>query len=51
MRKEAGFEVMDKIKVYAHGNDKIQEVMKAHEDEIKSEVLQTKWYLVRPMVM
>ena len=39
MRKEAGFEVMDKIKVYAHGNDKIQEVMKAHEDEIKSEVL------------
>ena len=39
MRKEAGFEVMDKIKVYAHGNDKIQDVMKAHEDEIKSEVL------------
>ena len=39
MRKEAGFEVMDKIKVYAHGNDKIQEVMKAHEDEIKFEVL------------
>ena len=39
MRKEAGFEVMDKIVVYAHGNDKIQEVMKAHEDEIKSEVL------------
>ena len=39
MRKEAGFEVMDKIVVYAHGNDKIQNVMKAHEDEIKSEVL------------
>ena len=39
MRKEAGFEVMDKIKVYAHGNDKIQDVMKTHEDEIKSEVL------------
>ena len=39
MRKEAGFEVMDKIVVYAHGNDKIQEIMKAHEDEIKSEVL------------
>ena len=39
MRKEAGFEVMDKIVVYAHGNDKIQKVMKAHEDEIKSEVL------------
>ena len=39
MRKEAGFEVMDKITVYADGNDKIQDVMKAHEDEIKSEVL------------
>ena len=39
MRKEAGFEVMDKIVVYAHGNGKIQDVMKAHEDEIKSEVL------------
>ena len=26
MRKEAGFEVMDKIVVYAHGNDKIQDV-------------------------
>ena len=39
MRKEAGFEVMDKIVVYAHGNDKLQDVMKAHEDEIKSEVL------------
>ena len=39
MRKEAGFEVMDKIVVYAHGNDKIQDVMKVHEDEIKSEVL------------
>ena len=39
MRKEAGFEVMDKIVVYANGNDKIQDVMKTHEDEIKSEVL------------
>ncbi len=39
MRKEAGFEVMDKIVVYAHGNDKIQDVMKTHEDEIKLEVL------------
>ena len=39
MRKEASFEVMDKIVVYAHGNDKIQDIMKAHEDEIKSEVL------------
>ena len=51
MRKEAGFEVMDKIVVYAHGNDKIQDVMKAHEDEINQKYLQTKWYLERPMVM
>ena len=39
MRKEAASKLMDKIVVYAHGNDKIQDVMKAHEDEIKSEVL------------
>ena len=47
MRKEAGFEVMDKIVVYAHGNDKIQDVMKAHEDEIKSEVLADEMVLGR----
>ena len=51
MRKEAGFEVMDKIVVYANGNDKIQDVMKAHEDEINQKYLQTKWYLARPMVI
>ena len=45
MRKEAGFEVMDKICVYAKGNDKIAEVMKAHEDEIKGEVLAEKMIL------
>ena len=46
MRKEAGFEVMDKIqvyvkdnKVYAKDNDKIVSIMKNHGDEIKSEVL------------
>ena len=39
MRKEAGFEVMDKICVYAKGNDKIQSVMESHKEEIKSEVL------------
>ena len=39
MRKEAGFEVMDKIRVYAKDNDKVIEVMKAHQDEIKAEVL------------
>ena len=39
MRKEAGFEVMDKIKVYAKDNQKILDIMKAHETEIKAEVL------------
>ena len=39
MRKVAGFEVMDKIRVYAKDNDKIVSIMKNHGDEIKSEVL------------
>ena len=39
MRKEAGFEVMDKIRVSVKDNDKIMEIMKAHQDEIKAEVL------------
>ena len=32
MRKEADFEVMDKICVYVQDNDKIQDIMKAHEE-------------------
>ncbi|RHG15136.1 isoleucine--tRNA ligase [Blautia obeum] len=39
MRKEAGFEVMDKIHIYAKDNDKILELMKNHKKEIMSEVL------------
>ena len=39
MRKEAGFEVMDKIHSYAKDNDKILELMKNHKEEIMSEVL------------
>ena len=39
MRKEAGFEVMDKIRVSAKGNAKIEDLMKANEAEIKSEVM------------
>ena len=39
MRKEAGFEVMDRIKVFASGNDKIAEVLTANADVIKKEVL------------
>ena len=39
MRKEAGFEVTDKICVYAMGNHKIELIFKDHEEEIRSEVL------------
>lgn len=39
MRKEADFEVMDKIIVYADKNDKIKQVLSDNSDEIKSEVL------------
>ena len=39
MRKEAGFEVIDKIHIYAKDNDKILELMKNHKEEIMSEVL------------
>ena len=39
MRKEAGYEVMDKIHIYAKDNDKILELMKNHKEEIMSEVL------------
>ena len=39
MRKEADFEVMDKIVVYAKDNDKIISVMNNNADEIKTEVL------------
>ncbi|MEE3419570.1 MAG: isoleucine--tRNA ligase [Lachnospiraceae bacterium] len=39
MRKEAGFEVMDRIKVYSKGNDKLSGIMQAHKDEICHDVL------------
>ena len=39
MRKEAGFEVMDKIRVYAMGNEKIEKICQDHGKEMKSEVL------------
>ncbi|MDE5782478.1 MAG: isoleucine--tRNA ligase [Lachnospiraceae bacterium] len=41
MRKEAGFEVMDKITVYAKDNEKVIEVLNKNAEEIKSEVLAT----------
>lgn len=39
MRKEAGFEVQDHIKVYYSGNQVIASVIDRNRDEIKSEVL------------
>ncbi|HIR77332.1 MAG TPA: isoleucine--tRNA ligase [Candidatus Choladousia intestinipullorum] len=39
MRKEAGFEVMDKIRVSAENNDRILSVMKKFEGEIMTDVM------------
>ena len=39
MRKEAGFEVMDRICIYADGNEKIRGILESHKEEIKGEVL------------
>ncbi len=39
MRKEAGFEVMDRIKVYYDGTDRVNSVFAANKDEIAGEVL------------
>ena len=41
MRKEAGFEVMDKITVYSDGNDKIADLLSKNEDTVKNHVLAT----------
>ncbi len=39
MRKEAGFEVMDRITVYAQGNEKIADILENNADEISHDVL------------
>ena len=39
MRKEAGFEVMDKIHIYVKDNQHIMDIMESHKEEIMSEVL------------
>ena len=39
MRKEADFEVMDKINIYIAENDKIMSIMEKNKDKIMSEVL------------
>ncbi len=39
MRKDSGFEVMDHIKVYQSGNEKIKDILTRNVDTIKKEVL------------
>ena len=39
MRKEAGFEVMDKIAIYETGSDKVTEILNKFGETIKEEVL------------
>ncbi len=39
MRKDAGFEVMDRINVYVNGNDKIADLLKSNAEQVKSVVL------------
>ena len=41
MRKEAGFEVMDKITVFVKDNEKITALVNKNIEELKSEVLAT----------
>ena len=39
MRKDKGFEVLDRINLFVGGNELIENVIKKHEEEIKSETL------------
>ena len=39
MRKDAGFEVMDRIKVYVSGNDRIADLIQRNAEQVKSVVL------------
>ncbi len=39
MRKDAGFEVMDRINVYVSGNEKIADLMERNAEQVKSVVL------------
>ena len=41
MRKDAGFEVMDTIKIYVSGNEKIEAIFNKNADSIKKDVLAT----------
>ena len=39
MRKEKGFEVLDKITLYIENNKELEEIIKRHEEQIKKETL------------
>ncbi len=39
MRKDSGFEVLDHIRIYAVGNDKIKDIITANKDEIATDTL------------
>ncbi|MDO4614450.1 MAG: isoleucine--tRNA ligase [Lachnospiraceae bacterium] len=39
MRKEAGFEVMDRINVYAQGNEKLKKILSDNAESIRKDVL------------
>ena len=41
MRKEAGFEVMDKITVFAKGNEKLETLMQTNKESIITDVMAT----------
>jgi isoleucyl-tRNA synthetase len=41
MRKEAGFEVMDRITVYADGNEKVQAILERNADSVLGDVMAT----------
>ena len=47
MRKEAGFEVLDRINVYYEGNDKIAEIFAKNGESIGKDVLAEAYRLVR----
>ena len=47
MRKEAGFEVMDHIELFAGGNEKLSAVLRRREAEIRPVVLADRLALLR----
>ena len=50
MRKDAGFEVVDHIRVYEQGNDKIKEIIKTNESQIKADVLVMRLFWIKQKV-